>query len=83
LLPPVIGAPNFAVNSFSMFHGSFHLPEMRYKDDLVAEKDSPSADPARPAELPRLQALGWLFIKTYEALLRHSRPAKIWHKPAL
>jgi hypothetical protein len=38
---------------------------MRYKDGLVAVRDSPSADPGSPAELPRLQALGWLFIKAY------------------
>jgi hypothetical protein len=39
---------------------------MRYKDGLVAVSDSPSADPGYPAELPRLQALGCLFIETYE-----------------
>jgi hypothetical protein len=45
---------------------AFHLPETRYKNRLVVVRDFPSADPGSAAELPRLQALGWLFIKAYE-----------------
>jgi hypothetical protein len=56
---------------------------MRYKDNLIAVTDSPFADPGSPAELPRLQALGWLFIKAYEGLGGSVETAKIWHKPAI
>jgi hypothetical protein len=41
---------------------------MRYKNRLVGVRDSPSADPGSPAELPRLQAFGWLSIKAYKRL---------------
>jgi hypothetical protein len=39
---------------------------MRHKEGLVGIRDSLSAYPGSRAELPRLQALGWLFIKAYE-----------------
>jgi hypothetical protein len=65
-LPQVIGARNFGVNSSSNFRRHFPFTGNEIQGRLVVVMDSPSADPGWPAELPRLQALGCLFIKAYE-----------------